>query len=72
MQRVPFEEKRFCQIRTLAERWDMPIRRLMSLAEKGVIRFWHPEGQKDRKGRLVDVGSILEAEKKGYIEPVDV
>ena len=62
-----FEEKKFCQMRTLAERWDCSIDYLKDLASKGVIKLWHPEGKEHAKGVKVDVSSAIEAEHKGYI-----
>lgn len=63
-----FEDKKFCQLRTLADRWDCSTDYLKDLASRGVLRLWHPEGKESAKGVKVDVGSVIEAEQKGYID----
>lgn len=67
MQRIPFEEKKFCQIRTLAARWDCSCGRIYDLMNKGALKAWHPEGKASGKGILIEVASAIEAEKKGYV-----
>ncbi len=67
MSPIPFEDKKFCQIRTLCQRWDCSPDYVMELVSKGRIRLWHPEGREDAKGRRLDVASILEAENRGYL-----
>jgi hypothetical protein len=32
-----------------------------------VLRAWHPEGKEKVQGMLIDVSSVLEAEKKNYL-----
>jgi hypothetical protein len=63
-----FEDKKFCQLRTLADRWDCSIDYLKDLASRGVIKFWHPEGKEHVKGVKVVVSSAIDAEKRGYID----
>lgn len=63
-----FEEKRFCQIRTLSERWDVSTDRIYDLVTKGTLRAWHPEGRIGNKGLLVCVQSVLAVEARGYID----
>ncbi|QXE85983.1 hypothetical protein KP003_16710 [Geomonas nitrogeniifigens] len=72
MQKIAFEEKRFCYLGTLAARWDCSIDYLKDLASKGIIKLWHPEGRSKSKGLRADVPSVLEAEKNGYIPPGEV
>ena len=68
MDPLPFEQKKFAQLRTLCQRWDCSLDRVYDLASKGVIRLWHPEGREGVRGKLVDVASVLDAERKGYIQ----
>jgi hypothetical protein len=63
-----FEEKKFCQIRTLAERWDCSTSRIYDLMSKKVLRPWHPEGQVGRRGVMIDVASVIEVEQRGYVD----
>lgn len=63
-----FEEKKFCQIRTLAERWDSSPSRIYDLMSKGLLRPWHPEGQVGKRGVMIEVESVLEVEKRGFVE----
>lgn len=68
MKPLAFEEKKFVQIRTLCQRWDCSanyIRRLISI---GLLKMWHPEGTLQTKGLKIEVTSILEVEKNGYID----
>lgn len=60
--------KKFLRVKNLAHRWDCGTARIYDLASKGVLRLWHPEGKSGCKGVLVDVQSILAAEKAGYIK----
>ncbi|MCL2761072.1 MAG: hypothetical protein FWD70_05445 [Desulfuromonadales bacterium] len=66
--KINFEEKKFCQLKTLAERWDCSVDYLRDLAYKGVIELWHPEGRESGRGVKVVVRSVLKAEKEGLIE----
>lgn len=63
-----FEEKKFCQIRTLAERWDSSTDRIYDLLSKKRLRAWHPDGAIGRKGLLIEVQSVIELEQAGYVE----
>jgi len=65
---MKFEEKKFVQITTLAERWDCSRDRIYDLLSKKVLRPWHPESKASCRGVLVDVCSILEVEQSGYID----
>lgn len=64
---MKFEEKKFCQIRTLAHRWDCSTDRIYDLISKGRLKVWHPEGNSGCRGMLVDVRSVLKVEREGYI-----
>ena len=64
---LPFELKKFAQVRSLMARWDCSIDLVRDLASKGVIRLWHPEGRDGVKGIRVDVESVLKAEACGYL-----
>ena len=59
-----FEEKKFCQIRTLAERWDCSTDRIYDLLNRKVITPWHPEGSIGQRGLLIRVDSVLKLEQK--------
>ena len=67
MELLPFELKKFVKASTLMQRWDCSVDLVRELASKGVIRLWHPEGKEGARGIRVDVASVLEAERKGYI-----
>lgn len=60
-----FEEKRFCQIRTLAVRWDCSTDRIYDLISKKVLRPWHPEGKTGKRGVMIEVASVLDVEREG-------
>lgn len=62
-----FEEKKFCRISTLAERWDCSPRRIYLLLEKNVLEPFHPDGTPGRKGMMVDVQSVLRVEQRGML-----
>ena len=62
-----FEDKKYCQVRTLANRWDSSTDRIYDLLSKGVLRPFHPEGKTGGKGLLVEVQSVLEVEKRGSV-----
>lgn len=62
-----FEEKKFVQIRTLAERWDSSTDRIYDLLSKGILKPWHPEAKVGHKGIMIEVQSVLEVEERGYI-----
>lgn len=66
---MQFEQKKFVQIRTLADRWDYktcdPI---YALIEEGKIRAWAPSGKAGTRALRIDVESVLAFEKNGYIE----
>lgn len=68
MKVLPFEEKKFCQLRTLAQRWDCSVERIYDLASKGLLRLWHPEGKTNSKGRRVEIASALRLEERGFLE----
>lgn len=65
---LPFEMKKFVRASTLMQRWDCSVDLVRELASKGVIRLWHPEGKEGSRGMRVDVASVLEAEKRGYLD----
>ena len=62
-----FEEKKFCQIRTVADRWDCSPDRIYDCLSKGLLRAWHPEATIGKRGLLVVVESVLQVEKNGYV-----
>lgn len=64
---MKFEEKRFCRVNTLAERWDCSPRRIYYLVEKNVLSAFHPERQVGKKGMMLDVARVLEVERDGVI-----
>jgi len=64
---TPFEKKKFCKIKELSERWSCSADRIYYLISVGVLRAWHPEGKEKVQGTLIDVSSVLEAEKKNYL-----
>lgn len=64
---MKFEDKKFCKISTLAERWDCSPRTIYRLLEKEVLTAFHPESSVGTKGIRVDVGSILAAEQNGVL-----
>lgn len=68
MKPILFEEKKFCQVRTLAQRWDCSVERILELCSKGVLQLWHPEGKTGAKGRLIAVEGVLRAEQSGWIQ----
>lgn len=63
-----FEDKKFCQIRTLAERWDSSTSRIYDLVSKGFLKPWHPEGKAGQRGMMIDVKSVLDVESRGYVD----
>jgi hypothetical protein len=63
-----FEEKKFVQITTLCERWDVSRDRIYDLLSKQKLRAWHPENKTSCRGVLIDVRSILDREASGYID----
>lgn len=63
-----FEEKKFVQIRTLAERWDSSTDRIYDLVSKGKLRAWHPESKAGCRGLMIEVKSVLEIEERGYVQ----
>ena len=69
---MKFEEKKFCKISTLCERWDVSVDRIVPLMRRQLLRPWHPERIVGQKGILVDVSSVLEVEKNGYINIADL
>jgi hypothetical protein len=68
MSEFTFEERKFCQMRTLAGRWDCSVRHIQYLVNKGLLRSWHPEGKNSTKGLRVEVSSVLKIEREGYLE----
>ena len=64
---MKFEEKKFCRVTTLAERWDCSTRRIYYLVEKNVLSPFHPERQVGKKGMMLDVSRVLEVERNGMI-----
>lgn len=66
MGKLPFEDQKFCQVRTLCQRWECSYDYVMELVSKGLLKLWHPEG-KDGRGKRLDVESILAVEKSGYL-----
>ncbi len=64
---MKFEEKKFCRVTTLAERWDCSTRRIYYLVERNVLSPWHPERQVGKKGMMLDVARVLEVERDGVI-----
>ncbi len=72
MSPIPFEEKKYCRVRTLCQRWDCSPGRVYHLARKGLLRMWHPEGVKIRQGMMIEVESVLELEGKGKVNADEV
>lgn len=68
---MKFEDKKFCKLSTLADRWDVSIDRLRPLLERKDLLPWHPEKKVGAKGILVDVQSILRLEQNNYIDLLD-
>jgi len=68
---MKFEDKKFCRIATLAERWDCSPRRIYGLIEKGVLQPFHPEGKVGSKGMTVSVVSVLLVESRGLLDMDD-
>jgi hypothetical protein len=68
---MKFEEKKFCQITTLAERWDCSVRHIYNLVEKKVLKPFQPGKAVGRKGLRIDVQNVLEVEKRGMIDISD-
>ncbi len=66
-----FEEKKFCRITTLAERWGCSVRHISNLVEKKVLKPFHPEAAAGRKGLRIDVQSVLEVETRGMVDIAD-
>lgn len=64
---MAFEEKKFCRISTLMERWDCSRTQIYDLISRGRLKRWHPEGQADKKGTRICVSSILQLEETGYV-----
>lgn len=64
---MSFEDKKFCRISTLEQRWDCSKDLIYDLLSKQVLLAWHPEGRVGKKGIRIDVKSILAAEANGYI-----
>jgi len=64
---LPFEMKKFARVSTLMARWECSVDLVRELASKGVIKLWHPEGKEGARGMRVDVASVLEAERRGYL-----
>lgn len=60
--------KRFLRVQSLAHRWDCGTTRIYDLVSKGVLRPWHPEGKSGCKGLMIEVVSIVEAEKNGFLD----
>ena len=65
---MKFEDKKFCRISTLAERWDCSTRRIYQLIERGVLRPFHPEGRVGTKGIMVEVKCVLEIESRELVD----
>lgn len=64
-----FEDKKFCQIRTLTDRWDCSRDRIYGLLSKGVLKAWHPEGHVGVRGVMIEVQSVLRVEASGEVKP---
>lgn len=62
-----FEEKKFARISTVADRWDSSTDRIYDLLSKNLLRAWHPEGKVGCRGVMIEVRSVLDLEKKGFI-----
>lgn len=63
-----FEEKKFCQVSTLADRWDCSTRQIYRLIDRGILRPFHPEGLIGSRGLRVDVASVLDVETRGILD----
>lgn len=63
-----FEDKKFCRISTLAERWDCSPRRIYLLVERKVLEPFHPEGKIGSKGMMISVASALQVESNGLLD----
>lgn len=64
---MSFEQKKYCRISTLEERWDCSKDLIYDLISKKILIPWHPEGQIGKKGIRIDVQSVLAAEENGYL-----
>lgn len=62
-----FEEKKYCRVSTLAERWDCSSRTIYRLLERNVLQAFHPEGIVGSKGLKIAVESVLQAEQTGKL-----
>lgn len=62
---MQFEEKKFCRISTLEERWDCSKDLIYDLVSRKVLTPWHPEGAVGKKGIRITVESVLKAEADG-------
>jgi hypothetical protein len=62
-----FEDKKFCKLQTLMERWDCSRDLILDLVSKQLLKPWHPKGEVGQKGLRIDVASVLNVEKNGYI-----
>lgn len=66
---MSFEEKKFCRISSLEDRWDCSRDMIYDMLSKNILKAWHPEAQIGKKGIRIEVQSVLDAEQKGYITP---
>ena len=62
-----FEEKKFCRVSTLAERWDCSTRTIYRLLERNVLQAFHPESAIGAKGLRISVESVVKVESTGNI-----
>ena len=67
-----FEDKKFCQVRTLAQRWDCSTDRIYDLLRRGALVAFHPEGRIGTKGLLISVQSVVAVEINGVLDMADL
>lgn len=64
-----FEDKKFCQVRTLAERWECSPRSIYRMIESGHLEPWHPSGLPGKRGLRITVASVIKIETERSIKP---
>ena len=67
MEKMDFESRKFCQLRTLMHRWDCSRSFIYDMVSKGRLKLWHPDGVTGKKGIKIEVEGVLLIEAKGRI-----
>lgn len=65
---MKFEEKKFCRVSTLAQRWDCSTRTIYRLIEREILQAFHPEAEIGSKGLRISVESAIQAESRGKLD----